>query len=87
MTDIDPIQLGTDFVRTVLVPLVDYPEELSVSGRLDGMGVLVEVHTHPEDLGRVIGKSGATITAIRTTTRALGSKHGARIYVKVLEDA
>jgi predicted RNA-binding protein YlqC (UPF0109 family) len=83
----DSRRLGEEFVRTVLRGLVDRPEDLTVKSSIDEMGVLIEVHPHFDDIGRVIGKAGSTIDALRNIMRVLGKKHGAHYSVKVYEHA
>jgi len=80
----DSKTVGQEFVRTVLAALVDNPEDLTVRCAIDERGVFIEVSPHPDDLGRVIGKQGATIQALRTIMRAFGTKNDARYSVKVI---
>ncbi len=47
------------------------------------VGDLLEVRVHPDDLGRVIGKSGRTATALRTVVNALAD--GKRVRVDVVD--
>jgi predicted RNA-binding protein YlqC (UPF0109 family) len=44
-------------------------------------GTLLEVRVHPEDLGRVIGRSGRTATALRTVVKALSNGDPVRVDV------
>ena len=59
--------------------IVDHPDEVSVRAKELRRGRLFEVRVHPDDLGKVIGRSGRTATAIRTVVNALAGKAGARI--------
>ena len=49
------------------------------------MGVLITLKVNPEDLGKVIGKKGQTINAVRTVLRVIGLKNKARINLKLEE--
>jgi hypothetical protein len=49
------------------------------------MGVLLELSVSPEDMGKVIGKAGATAKSIRTLLRVLGSRNDARVNLKIVE--
>lgn len=51
--------------------IVDYPDDVRVKEKSTRRGPLLEVRVHPEDLGRVIGRSGRTARALRTVTTAL----------------
>lgn len=60
--------------------VVDQPDEVVVRDKqLRRGGSLLEVRVHPDDLGKVIGRSGRTATAFRTVISALAGSGGARI--------
>jgi len=59
--------------------IVDNPDEVSVRAKELRRGRIFEVRVHPDDLGKVIGRSGRTATAIRTVITALAGKGGARV--------
>lgn len=51
--------------------VVDNPDDVSVRTRRQRQGSLLEVRVHPDDLGKVIGRSGRTATAFRTVIGSL----------------
>ena len=51
--------------------IVDNPDDVQVREKNLRRGPLLEVRVNPEDLGRVIGRSGRTARALRTVTTAL----------------
>ncbi len=55
-----------EFVEYVLKTVVDNPDDVHVDRTIDEMGVLLSVTVNPDDMGKVIGKSGQTAKAIRT---------------------
>lgn len=59
--------------------IVDNPDEVSVHDKQLRRGSVLEVRVHPDDLGKVIGRSGRTATAFRTVVSALAGKGGARV--------
>lgn len=59
--------------------IVDNPEDVSVRTRSGRRGTTLEVRVNPEDMGRVIGRSGRTATALRTVVTALNDDRGVRI--------
>jgi len=59
---------------------------VQVERRIDEKGVLLELTVDPEDLGRVIGKRGATAQSLRTLLRALGTKNDARYNLKIVDN-
>ncbi len=73
------------FLEHVIKSLVDNPEEVKVERKVDDMGVLLTLHVHPEDMGKVIGRSGNTAKAIRTLLRVIGMKFNSRVNLKIEE--
>ena len=59
--------------------IVEHPDEVSVRARTQRGGRLLEVRVHPDDLGKVIGRSGRSAKALRTVIGALTPGRGARI--------
>ena len=60
--------------------VVDPPDDVVVRDKqLRRGGSLLEVRVNPDDLGKVIGRSGRTATAFRTVISALAGQGGARI--------
>lgn len=53
--------------------IVDNPDDVTVNSRSLRRGELLEVRVNPEDLGRVIGRSGRTARALRTVVSALAN--------------
>lgn len=64
--------------------IVDHPEDASVTARSTSRGDLLEIHVHPDDLGRVIGRNGRTATALRNVVKALAD--GKKVRVDVVEN-
>ncbi len=63
----------------VVRAIVEHPDDVDVQTKELRRGRLLEVRVHPDDLGRVIGRSGRTATAIRTVLGAVAGAGGARI--------
>ena len=78
--------IDEQFVEFVVKSLVNNPDAVKVERRIDEKGVLLELTVDPEDLGRVIGKRGATAQSIRTLLRALGTKNDARYNLKIVDN-
>jgi predicted RNA-binding protein YlqC (UPF0109 family) len=77
--------IDQQFVEFIVKSLVSKPEAVKIERRIDEKGVLLELTVDPEDLGRVIGKRGATAQSIRTLLRALGTKNDARYNLKIVD--
>jgi len=78
-------EMDQSFVEYVVKALVSNPDAVSVRRSVDDMGVLLELTVDPADMGKVIGKAGATAKSIRTLLRVLGAKNDARVNLKIVE--
>ncbi|MBR0460981.1 KH domain-containing protein [Candidatus Saccharibacteria bacterium] len=76
--------IDQQFVEFIVKTLVSKPEKVTVERTIDERGVLLSLTVDPEDVGRVIGKRGATAQSIRTLLRVLGTKNGARYNLKIV---
>lgn len=74
------------FLEYLVKGLVDRPEEVSVAPvERDGV-TIYELRLHPADVGKVIGKQGSTIQAIRVLLQVGSAKKGLRCSVEIVED-
>ncbi len=73
------------FLEYVVKALVDKPEDVKINRTVDEMGVLLTLSVNKDDMGKVIGRSGATAKAIRTVLRVVGMKNDARVNLKIEE--
>ena len=78
--------IDQQFVEYIVKSLVGHPDDVSVERLIDEKGVLLTLTVNPEDLGRVIGKRGATAQSLRTLLRALGTKNDARYNLKIVNN-
>jgi predicted RNA-binding protein YlqC (UPF0109 family) len=75
-----------DLLEYLTKALVDSPEDVSIESFEEDDGTLVlELHVAPDDVGKVIGRSGRTVNALRTVIRASAVKHGRRVLVDVVD--
>jgi len=63
-----------DAIEHLVRGIVANPDEVRVDMITGRRGRLVEVHVHPEDLGKVIGRGGRTATALRTLVAGIGGR-------------
>ena len=73
------------FLEYVVKALVDNPSDVKIKRTVDEMGVLLTLSVHKDDMGKIIGRSGATAKAIRTILRVVGMKNEARVNLKIEE--
>lgn len=76
---------GLSFLRYVLESIVDDRGELSIVSTIDDLGVLHTVKVSDRDMGKLIGKGGQTVKALRTLLRLIGGNSKQRINLKILE--
>ena len=62
-----------DALEHLVRGIVDHPDDVRVTAKSQRRGELLEVRVNPEDLGRVIGRSGRTARALRTVINALAT--------------
>lgn len=78
--------IDQQFIEYIVKSLVGNQDAVKIDRRIDEKGVLLELTVDPEDLGRVIGKRGATAQSLRTLLRALGTKNEARYNLKIIDN-
>jgi len=74
-----------ELVEYIVKSLVDYPDEVSVSEIQGRQGIVLELSVAANDMGRVIGKSGRVINAIRSLLQVTAAKQGQRVTLELLE--
>ncbi len=74
-----------DFVRYILEQFCENKDSISLEQTKDDLGVLITIQIAECDMGRLIGKQGQTISAIRTLVRVIGARENERINLKVIE--
>jgi predicted RNA-binding protein YlqC (UPF0109 family) len=85
MVDETSLRSFEELISNIVVGVVNRPEEVAVVCTEDEHGVLATINVSPSDVGFVLGKKGATITAIRTLCRGFGAKRHCRLSVKVYD--
>ncbi|MBB3170432.1 KH domain-containing protein [Parvibacter caecicola] len=82
----DSVENIASLVETLVAPLVDYPDDLEVTAEEAEDGtILAEIRVNEEDAGKVIGRQGRVIKAIRTLARAAASRDGAAVEVELVD--
>jgi predicted RNA-binding protein YlqC (UPF0109 family) len=69
----------TDVLEHLVRGIVAHPDDVTLRTRNQRRGQVIEVRVNPDDLGKVIGRSGRTATALRTVVGALAGQSGARV--------
>lgn len=79
------MEQDAQYLDFVVKGLVDHPESVKITRTVDEMGVLLTLDVHPDDMGKIIGRSGNTAKAIRILLRVVGMKNNARVNLKINE--
>lgn len=73
-------------VETVVIPLVENPDDVEITASTEEDGnVLIEIRVNPDDAGKVIGRQGRIIKAIRTLARAAASRSDCTADVELID--
>lgn len=73
-------------INTIVEPLIEYKDELQItSSDAEDGSLLVEIRVNEEDAGKVIGRQGRVIKAVRTLSRAAGSRVGTHVEVELID--
>lgn len=75
-----------ELLETLIKNLVDTPEDVKIDEKADSDQIRFKIKVKDNDLGKVIGKKGQTISALRTYFKAIGAKSKSkRIIIEVDE--
>jgi len=75
-----------EFVEYIVKNLVDYPDKVRINEVGGSNSLIIELSVEKSDIGKIIGKKGKTITAIRTLLMSVASRNGMRVSLEILED-
>ena len=75
-----------EFLDFVLRQLVDYPDEILLAKHEAPKKIVFKLRLRKTDIGKVVGKHGQTLTAIRNLLNAAASRHGQRAFIDIIED-
>lgn len=72
-----------ELLKQIIVCLVDKPDEVEVTRKVDELGVLLTVNLGQGDAGFVIGRGGSMARSVREIVRSVGLKNRERINIKI----
>ena len=75
-----------EFLHFVLRQLVEYPEDILLTKHEAPRKIVFKLRLRKCDIGKVVGKHGQTLTAIRSLLNAAASRHGQRAFLDIIED-
>ena len=75
-----------EFVAYIVKNLVDHPDKVKISEVGGTQTLIIELSVEKADIGKIIGKRGKTINAIRTLLMSVASRNGLRVNLEILEE-
>ncbi|MBI1872158.1 KH domain-containing protein [Candidatus Collierbacteria bacterium] len=75
-----------ELLEYIIPNIVNHPEDVVISETESEGTVNLSIKVNPEDMGRVIGKSGKVIKAIRQIGRIIAIKRGVRVNIDVVDE-
>lgn len=84
-----PPYLRTDmkeFVEYIVKNLVDHPDQVQINEIGGTHTLIIELAVEKSDIGKIIGKKGKTINAIRTLLMSVASRNGIRVNLEIIEE-
>ena len=73
------------FIEFVAKSVVDHPNEVSVTEAESDQTLILELRCNKEDAGKIIGRGGRTIKALRTLLVTAGAKQGVRAVLELVD--
>ena len=73
-----------ELVEYIVRSLVDDPSQVQVTETQTESVIIYELRVAPEEVGRVIGRRGRTINAIRTVLRSAAGRQGKRVGLEII---
>ncbi len=77
--------LMKEFIEYLVKNLVDNPEKVNVNCSQNDKGILIQLSVSSEDIGKVVGRQGQTIKALRTIIMSVCARLGQRVYLELIE--
>ena len=74
-----------EFVEYIIKNLVDAPNDVDVRCTDDENGVVVEVRVGSSDVGKVVGRKGVTVKALRTIVTTACARLGRRVHLEIID--
>ncbi|MBN4067016.1 KH domain-containing protein [Simkania negevensis] len=75
-----------DFVAYIVKNLVDNPDKVRINEVGGTHTLIIELAVEKSDIGKIIGKKGKTINAIRTLLMSVASRNGIRVNLEIIEE-
>ena len=74
-----------DVLESIAKSLVDAPNEVQITEVNGDKTIIFELRCNAKDVGKIIGKSGKTVGAMRTILNSMASKQGRKAMLEVVD--
>ena len=74
-----------ELVEVIAKSLVDNPDEVTVTEKVSGKSITIELHVAPSDMGKVIGRQGRIAKEIRTIVKTVAQRTGEKVTVEIVD--
>ncbi|AJC23977.1 MULTISPECIES: KH domain-containing protein [Bacillus] len=74
-----------DLIVSIVAPLVDHPEDISVTKEETDQKIALRLSVNKSDTGKIIGKQGRTARAIRTVVFAAGAQSSKKVQFEIFD--
>lgn len=74
-----------NFVEYLVKNLVDYPENVDVKCSEEDQKLSIEIRVNSDEIGKVIGRKGNTIKALRTIVMMVSARFGWKAHLEIVE--
>jgi len=74
-----------EFLEYLVKQIVDKPEEIKISEKGGEQVIMFEIRVNKQDFGKILGKHGKNIQAVRALVSAVSAKAGKRTIIEIIE--
>jgi len=74
-----------EVVEYLIKQIVDKPKEIEITEKRGEQVIIFEIHANKQDFGKILGKHGKNIQAIRTLVSAVSAHAGKRTIIEIIE--
>lgn len=74
-----------DLTKSILSEIVEFPAELDIRNETGNNSSYISIRANKSDIGKVVGRKGQTIHALRTVIRTVANKNGIRVNLIVID--
>ena len=75
-----------DTLHYLVTAITDHPEDVTIEERRDGDATILTIHSNPEDIGKIIGRSGRIIRALRDLMKIIAAKRNMFVDVEIADE-